>query len=676
MGVEPEVAAALPDYTVEREIGRGGMGIVFLGQHARLGRRVAIKELPPSFAHDPGVRERFSTEARTLAALTHPHIVPIYDYVERDGLCLIVMEELPGGTVWDRFTTTGLLPPTACAIVMACCAALQHAHDQRVLHLDMKPDNLMFASNAAIKVTDFGISRVVSGDRTLGTVDGQVLGTPAYMSPEQARGDDLTPASDVYSTGIVLYELLSGHLPWTGAETATDLLLKRLREAPAPLRDVAPHVPEALADAVMKAIEREPADRWATAEEFGVAIGRACAESWGPEWLDSAGVSIIGSERLSVAARTSSRRPIVDPPGPRVTGTGAAAPMTVTGETPASGRAGETVVGDAVSAPGAAAPRTVAADAAAPAGARPATEATPAPVSEAPAPAPALPHFEPVRAAGSEPRIEGADLNRLDRSAFVDVADMIAQPPRPRIPILIAVALFAAAIVVGASLFAAPEHAGGLKPGDVSLGGVDVAAAGRVRLDLAHDLPVQVGKNMAVFADRAKLRLSSAGVPLGVTTADLEGGGGTLDTGALRYLAAGSVTAEVSLHGGDATIAKERFPARVARGWYLTAFGVGSLLLLLAGLAYLESGIRPLRRGRRRASSYVACAISAAVAAVGAAGVAAALGRADLTTGGLGALAALSAAGGVSLAEAVRRSALRKGVRRAVRRAERAFAGG
>jgi hypothetical protein len=179
-----------------------------------------------------------------------------------------------------------------------------------------------------------------------------------------------------------------------------------------------------------------------------------------------------------------------------------------------------------------------------------------------------------------------------------------------------------------------------------------------------------------VFADRAKLRLSSAGVPLGVTTADLEGGGGTLDTGALRYLAAGSVTAEVSLHGGDATIAKERFPARVARGWYLTAFGVGSLLLLLAGLAYLESGIRPLRRGRRRASSYVACAISAAVAAVGAAGVAAALGRADLTTGGLGALAALSAAGGVSLAEAVRRSALRKGVRRAVRRAERAFAGG
>ena len=267
--IDENITSALPDYAVERELGHGGMGIVFLGRHMRLGRMVAIKELPPSFSADPEVRARFSTEARTLASLSHPHIVPIYDYVEREGLCLIVMEQLPGGTVWDRFTSTGLTPPTACAVALACCAALQHAHDKGVLHLDVKPDNLMFAPDKAIRVTDFGISRVLSGDQTLGTLDGQVLGTPAYMSPEQARGSELTLASDVYSTGVMLYELLSGHLPWVGAETATELLLKRLREDPRPLRSIAPQVPQGLADVVMKAIEREPEDRYKSAEEFG-----------------------------------------------------------------------------------------------------------------------------------------------------------------------------------------------------------------------------------------------------------------------------------------------------------------------------------------------------------------------------------------------------------------------
>src|SRR3954454_24160590 len=213
MAESSDLVAALPDYEVGEELGRGGFGVVLAGRHRHLKRDVAIKELPAALASDPKVRARFATEARTLASLSHPHIVPIYDYVERDGLCLIVMEELPGGTVWDRFTTTGLTPPTACAVVLACCAALQHAHDKGVLHLDVKPDNLMFARDEAVKVTDFGISRVLSGDHTLGTLDGQVLGTPAYMSPEQARGSDLTSASDVYSAGIMLYELLSGHLP-------------------------------------------------------------------------------------------------------------------------------------------------------------------------------------------------------------------------------------------------------------------------------------------------------------------------------------------------------------------------------------------------------------------------------------------------------------------------------
>ena len=300
------IGQVMPDYEIERELGRGGMGIVFLGRHRRLRRGAAIKELPPSFAAEPEVQERFATEAQTLAGLEHPHIVPIFDYVERDGLCLIVMQELPGGSVWDRFSSTGLTPPTACAVVMACCAALQHAHDKGVLHLDVKPDNLMFDAESAVKVTDFGISRVITGGRTLGTVDGQVLGTPAYMSPEQARGDDLTAASDVYAAGVMLYELLSGQLPWHGAETAAELLQQRLNEDPIPLREQAPAIPQAIADVVMTSLSRDVEDRYQRAEDFGVAIGEACVDSWGPGWLDHAGVALVGSERLSLAARTTS----------------------------------------------------------------------------------------------------------------------------------------------------------------------------------------------------------------------------------------------------------------------------------------------------------------------------------------------------------------------------------
>lgn len=299
------IADAMPDYEIERELGRGGMGVVFLGRHRRLRRGAAIKELPPSFAAEEEVRERFATEAQTLAGLAHPHIVPIFDYVEREGLCLIVMQELPGGSVWDRFTTDGLTPPTACAVVMACCAALQHAHDKGVLHLDVKPDNLMFDAESAVKVTDFGIARVITGGRTMGTVDGQVLGTPAYMSPEQARGDELSAASDVYASGVMLYELLSGQLPWQGATTASELLNQRLNEDPIPLTEVAPGTPSPIADVVMRSLARDVEDRFASAEEFGIAIGQACAESWGPGWIDHSGVAIVGSERLSMAARTT-----------------------------------------------------------------------------------------------------------------------------------------------------------------------------------------------------------------------------------------------------------------------------------------------------------------------------------------------------------------------------------
>ena len=426
------------------------MGIVFLGRHARLGRLVAIKELPPTFAADPEVRERFSTEARTLASLSHPHIVPIYDYVERDGLCLIVMEELPGGTVWDRFTTTGLTPPTACAVVVACCAALQHAHDKGVLHLDVKPDNLMFARDTAIKVTDFGISRVLSGDHTLGTVDGQVLGTPAYMSPEQARGSELTPKSDVYSAGVMLYELLSGHLPWAGAESATDLLLKRLREDPRPLpRDRAADSagPGRRRDEGHPTRARGPLRQRGGLRRRGGGrvrrfVGNGLARPRGRFDRRFRAALDRGAHHHDAArdrARTQHRpdrhsdrrdRPRDDDRWARSNPRARPRRRRLPFPRPTRPRS-----------PGP--PR------------RPHRRHRPPP-----APPVSPPEFEMVRAAGSAPRIEGANLNQLDRSAFVDVAQAIGQPHGPALLYALAVVLAVAAVVLAAVLFSPPGFDG------------------------------------------------------------------------------------------------------------------------------------------------------------------------------------------------------------------------
>ena len=144
------VEEALPSYEIGGELGRGGWGVVLSGRHRDLGRDVAIKQLPRAFAADANVRARFLAEARVLAALDHPHIVPVYDFVERDGLCLLVMERLSGGTVWSRFTEQGVSMDDACAIVLATCAALDAAHAHGVLHRDIKPENLMFTGSGTL----------------------------------------------------------------------------------------------------------------------------------------------------------------------------------------------------------------------------------------------------------------------------------------------------------------------------------------------------------------------------------------------------------------------------------------------------------------------------------------------------------------------------------------------
>lgn len=294
------VAAALTEYEIGGELGRGAWGIVLAGRHRHLRREVAIKRLPAAFAHDPDVRSRFVGEARLLSSLDHPHVVPVYDYVERDELCLLVMEQLSGGTVWDRFTDRGIDMAGACAVALVTAAALDHAHERGVLHRDIKPENLLFAEDGALlKVADFGIAKVLTGGRTMATVAGQVLGTPSYMAPEQARGEDATPATDVYALGSTLYRLLSGRLPFPPAASPIAALYQRVHEPPEDLRRASPEVPPALAEVVMRSLATEPADRYATADGFASALASAATGALGRGWLTASGLRATLGPRVA-----------------------------------------------------------------------------------------------------------------------------------------------------------------------------------------------------------------------------------------------------------------------------------------------------------------------------------------------------------------------------------------
>ncbi len=316
------ISSALPAYDIGDELGQGGMGVVVSGQHRQLGRRVAIKQLPEAFATDAGVRRRFTAEAQVLASLDHPHVVPVYDFVEREGICLLVMELLPGGTLRSRVAAGGCTAPYAVAVSLACLSGLSAAHRRGILHRDVKPENMLFAASGVLKVTDFGIAKVIGGPGTVLTRVGDVVGTPAYIAPEQVRGGKLSAATDVYALATMLYELLAGTLPFSTETEGDDLalLFKHAYEKPVPLRDVVPGVPEPVAAMVMRGLATEPGDRFETAEAFGTALSEAATQAWGPGWLAAEQVPIMDAgPMIGAAGHASGARPAVataPPAGP------------------------------------------------------------------------------------------------------------------------------------------------------------------------------------------------------------------------------------------------------------------------------------------------------------------------------------------------------------------------
>ncbi|MGH7617055.1 MAG: serine/threonine-protein kinase, partial [Gemmatimonadaceae bacterium] len=215
-------AALAGRYSLERELGRGGMGVVYLAREVRLDRLVAIKLLPPDLAADDTLRARFLREARTAARLSHPYIVPIHSVDDIGGFVFYVMAYVDGETLTQRAAARGPIAPNeATRILREVAWALAYAHAQGVIHRDIKPANILIERGTErAMVTDFGIARVaqVSGD-----VDGEVLGTPEYMSPEQACGDSLDGRSDLYSLGVVGFFAVTGRLPFTGTSAQSVL---------------------------------------------------------------------------------------------------------------------------------------------------------------------------------------------------------------------------------------------------------------------------------------------------------------------------------------------------------------------------------------------------------------------------------------------------------------------
>ena len=264
------------NYELDREIGRGGMGIVYKAKDKRLKRPVAVKLLPPELAFRGEIRSRFLKEAETAAQLSHPNIVPIYSVDERDGLVYFVMAFVDGENLAARLHTLGRLDSIETRrILKEVAEALAYAHERGVVHRDIKPDNILLCADdeGRVMVTDFGIARAVSeGSDSRLTATGMAIGTPAYMSPEQSMGErDIDGRADLYALGVVGYQMLAGELPFNAPSTPA-LLVKQISERPTPVDVHRPDAPPDLARAVMMLLEKDPANRFPTAEALVTAL--------------------------------------------------------------------------------------------------------------------------------------------------------------------------------------------------------------------------------------------------------------------------------------------------------------------------------------------------------------------------------------------------------------------
>ena len=588
------IAALLPEYEIQRELGRGAMGLVYLGTHRKLGRKVAIKELAPNLADDPEVRSRFLTEARTLAALQHPNIVPVYDYIEQQGRCVLIMEALAGGTVWTLFTRDGLSFAKSCELTLTTCAAVQHAHEHGVLHRDIKPENLLLTESGELKVADFGIAKVINGGRTLATIDGSVLGTPAYMAPEQAEGATVGPPADVYAIGTMLYEFVSGRLPFDG-DAPMSLLVQRITGEPRNLLDVAPTVPADLASVIMRSLERDPSARYPTAKALGDAVATAGGTAFGSAWL----AAVTRSTPSSGTTRAPSTiAPTATSPDPQLN-----APPTVA---PLSRRPVDTADTS---------PATLDTSPATP-------DITPDITRDVSGTATVTRRDETthattgtmVRPVGPQ-HAAGFDARALNRSELVGIESLIgptAPLSRPVAALLAALAAALVLVVVGPSMKSLSVDAGLER---LRLNGQTLSVDAAQSVDLSRPLTLSGIAVPGTASVRARLTL--LGVPVGSFTAPLRGSSATVDLGKLGWGVHGPavLTIQATDNSGLA-LAQRDVAIKDANKPWRTAQTPVAIVLLAGAFSAAEARSRQHRKGRVRNSAVVAAAAAGALLGV------------------------------------------------------------